>query len=179
MKFVLPLTVAALGVAVAVNVAAGGSFGVFVWNMPNFARSIYTGMVGRRRIELAEPPVCERCGTVLLLRAKQVARARLTATQQADLALLLTCPNCGSEAAMLTGPDAAAALRRGLTYLNLARGGRQRAEDAARLVEASGGPDRLIRGVARSELTVRRLAPGRPLPLGMARGEQAEPGARG
>ena len=124
MKFVVPLTVAALGVAVAVNVAAGGSFGVFVWNMPNFARSIYTGMVGRRRIELVEPPVCERCGTVLLLRAKQVARARLTATQQADLALLLTCPNCGSEAAMLTGPDAAAALRRGLTYLNLARGGR-------------------------------------------------------
>src|SRR2546422_5603202 len=129
LKFVLPLTVAALGVAVAVNVAAGGSFGVFVWNMPTFARSIYTGMVGRRRIELVEPPVCERCGTVLLLRARQVARARLTATQQADLALLLTCPTCGSEAAMLTGPDAAAALRRGLTYLNLARGGRQRAAD--------------------------------------------------
>src|SRR5438034_565676 len=40
MKFVLPLTVAALGVAVAVNVAAGGSFGVFIWNMPNFDRSI-------------------------------------------------------------------------------------------------------------------------------------------
>ena len=174
MKFVLPLTVAALGVAVAVNVAAGGSFGVFVWNMPNFARSIYTGMVGRRRIELVEPPVCERCGIVLLLRAKQVARARFTATQQADLALLLTCPNCGSEATMLTGPDAAAALRRGLTYLNLARGGRQRAADAARLVEASGGPDRLIRGVARSELTLRSLAPDRRLALEMAVDEQAE-----
>src|SRR2546427_140050 len=116
----------------------------------------------------------QACGTVLLLRAKQVARARLTATQQADLALLLTCPNCGSEAAMLTGPDAAAALRRGLTYLNLARGGRQRAEDAARLVEASGGPDRLIRGVARSELTGRSLAPDRRLPLAMAVDEQAE-----
>jgi len=174
MKFGLPLTVVALGVAVAVNVAAGGSFGVLLWNMPNFARSIYTGMMGRRRIELVEPPVCERCGTVLLLRAKQVARARLTATQQADLALLLTCPNCGSEAAMLTGPDAAAALRRGLTYLNLARGGRQRAADAARLVEASGGPDRLIRGVARSELTLRSLAPDRRLALEMAVDEQAE-----
>jgi len=174
MKFVLPLTVAALGVAVAVNVAAGGSFGVFVWNMPTFARSIYTGMVGRRRIELVEPPVCERCGTVLLLRARQVARARLTATQQADLALLLTCPTCGSEAAMLTGPDAAAALRRGLTYLNLARGGRQRAADAARLVEAAGGPDRLIRGVARSELTLRSLASDRRLALEMAVDEQAE-----
>src|SRR2546429_4110131 len=173
MKFVLPLTVAALGVAVAVNVAAGGSFGVFVWNMPNFARSIYTGMVGRRRIELVEPPVCERCGTVLLPRAKQVARARLTATQHADQELLLTRPNCGSEAAMLTGPDAAAALRRGLTYLNLARDGRQPAEEAARLVEASGGPDRLIRGVARGELTVRSLAPARPLALEMGVGRPA------
>src|SRR3989442_723564 len=72
------------------------------------------------------------------------------------------------------GPDAAAALRRGLTYLNLARGGRQRAEDAARLVEASGGPDRLIRAVARSELTVRSLAPDRRLALEMAVDEQAE-----
>ena len=169
MKFVLPLTVAALGVAVAVNVAAGGSFGVFIWNMPNFARSIYTGMVGRRRIELVEPPVCERCGAVLLLRAKQVARARLTTTQQADLALLLTCPNCGGEAAMLTGPDAAAALRRGLTYLNLARGGRQRAADAARLVEASGGPDRLIRGVAKS----------RPRPPARARNGRGRAGRAG
>src|SRR5438132_291085 len=53
-------------------------------------------------------------------------------------------------------------------------GGRQRAEDAARLVEASGGPDRLIRGVARSELTVRSLAPDRRLALEMAVDEQAE-----
>jgi len=75
---------------------------------------------------------------------------------------------------MLTGPDAAAALRRGLTYLNLARGGRQRAADAARLVEASGGPDHLIRGVARSELTLRSLAPDRRLALEMAVDEQAE-----
>src|SRR5256884_1766719 len=88
MKFVLPLTVAALGVAVAVNVAAGGSFGVFVWNMPNFARSIYTGMVGRRRIELVEPPGCERCGTLLLLRARPGAPARPTATPHAGPAPL-------------------------------------------------------------------------------------------
>src|SRR2546428_4131587 len=131
-------------------------------------------MVGRGRIELVEPPVCERCGTVLLLRAKQVARARLTATRQADLALLLTCPNCGSEAAMLTGPDAAAALRRGLTYLNLARGGRQRAEGAARLVGASGGPGRFIPGRAAAQRTVRSLAPDRRLALEMAVDEQAE-----
>jgi len=35
LKFVVPVTVAAVGLAVAVNVAAGGSLGVFVWNMPN------------------------------------------------------------------------------------------------------------------------------------------------
>src|SRR5207248_7373593 len=61
LKFVVPMTVAAVGLAVAVNVAAGGSVGVFVWNMPNIARSIYTGMVGRRRLGLVEPPICERC----------------------------------------------------------------------------------------------------------------------
>src|SRR5437667_48774 len=33
LKFVLPVTVAAVGLAVAVNVTAGGSFGVFVWNV--------------------------------------------------------------------------------------------------------------------------------------------------
>jgi hypothetical protein len=174
MKFVVPLTVATLGVAVAVNVAAGGSVGVFVWNVPNIARSIYTGLVGRRRVELVEPPVCERCGSVLVLRAKHLARARVTATQQAELALLLSCPSCGGEATLLTGPDAQAALRRGLTYLNLARGGRQRAEDAARLVEASGGPDRLISSIAKSELTLRSLAADRRLALEMAVDEQAE-----
>jgi hypothetical protein len=174
MKFVVPLTVATLGVAVAVNVAAGGSVGVFVWNVPNIARSIYTGLVGRRRVELVEPPVCERCGSVLVLRAKHLARARVTATPQAELALLLSCPSCGGEATLLTGPDAQAALRRGLTYLNLARGGRQRAEDAARLVEASGGPDRLISSIAKSELTLRSLAADRRLALEMAVDEQAE-----
>src|SRR2546427_3028880 len=60
LKFVLPVTVAAVGLAVAVNVAAGGSVGVFVWNMPNIARMLYTGMVGRRRVTLVEPPICER-----------------------------------------------------------------------------------------------------------------------
>jgi len=44
LKFVVPVTVAALGLAVAVNVAAGGSLGVFVWNMPNVARMMYTAL---------------------------------------------------------------------------------------------------------------------------------------
>src|SRR5882724_2383609 len=43
LKFVIPVTVAALGLAVAVNVAAGGSLGVFVWNMPHFPPVEYTG----------------------------------------------------------------------------------------------------------------------------------------
>src|SRR2546422_4548429 len=41
--------------------------------------------------------------------------------------------------------------------LALARGSRQRVEDAARLVETAGGPDRLISDVARRELTLRSL----------------------
>ena len=84
------------------------------------------------------------------------------------------CPNCGAEGAMLTGDDAQTALRRGLTYLNLARAGRQRAADAARLVEGVGGPDQLIQDVARRELTLRSLAPDRRLALEMAVDERAE-----
>jgi len=174
LKFVVPLTIATVGLAVAVNVAAGGSVGVFVWNMPNIARSMYTGIVGRRRVGLAEPPICERCGSMLNLQAKHVAHARVVRQTRADLALILSCPNCRSEGAMLVGVDAQAALRLGLTYLALTRGGRRRAEDAARLVEAAGGPDRLIRDVARRELTLRSLAPERRLALEMAVDEQAE-----
>ena len=75
---------------------------------------------------------------------------------------------------MLTGADAQFALRRGLTFLNLARGGRQRAEDAARLVEGAGGPHQLIHDVARRELTLRSLAPERRLALEIAVDERAE-----
>src|SRR2546425_3626840 len=46
LKFVLPLTVAALGVAVAVNVAAGGAFRGVVWEKPHNAPSSYTGVGG-------------------------------------------------------------------------------------------------------------------------------------
>src|SRR5437773_1916934 len=174
LKFVVPVTVAAVGLAVAVNVAAGGSVGVFVWNVPNVARAMYRGMVGRRRIGLVEPPICERCGTVLQLRARHVAYARVVRQTQADLALLLSCPTCRSEGALLIGPDAQAALRQGLTYLALARRDHQRAEDAARLVEGAGGPGQLIQDVARRELTLRSLGPERRLALEMAVDEQAE-----
>ena len=174
LKFVVPVTVAAVGIAVAVNVTAGGSLGVFVWNMPNMARALYTGMVGRRSVGLAEPPICERCGTVLHLRARHVRYARVVAQGQSDIALVLSCPNCHGEGAMLVGQDAQVALRQGLTYLALARAGRQRVEDAARLVERAGGPEQLIRDVARRELTLRSLAPERRLALEMAVDERAE-----
>src|SRR5207237_302328 len=174
LRFVVPVTVAAVGLAVAVNVAAGGSVGVFVWNMPTIARTIYVGMVGRRKLGLVEPPICERCGSVMLLRAKHLERARVTRTARDGMALLLNCPSCGAEGTMLTGSDAQVALRRGLTYLNLARGGRQRAEDAARLVEGAGGPHQLIDDVARRDLSLRSLAPDRRLALEMAVDERAE-----
>ena len=174
LKFVVPMTVAAVGLAVAVNVAAGGSVGVFVWNTPRLVKRIYVEMVGRRKIVLVDPPICERCGNVMLLRARHLERARVTTTTREGMALLLTCPSCGGEGTMLTGADAQFALRRGLTFLNLARGGWQRAEDAARLVEAAGGPHQLIHDVARRELTLRSLAPDRRLALEMAVDERAE-----
>jgi hypothetical protein len=174
LKFMVPVTVAAVGLAVAVNVQTGGSLGVFVWNFPRLVRGVYTEMVGRRRVALVEPPVCERCGRVMLLRAKHVRYARVVPEQQADVALILSCPACHAEGTMLSGRDAHVALRQGLTYLALTQWGRQRAEDAARLVEGVGGPDALIRDVARRELTVRSLGPERRLALEMAVDERAE-----
>src|SRR3989449_9317187 len=56
LKFVLPLTVAALGVAVAVNVAAGGSVGGVVWGMPPLPRGGHPGVGGGGRGRPAEPP---------------------------------------------------------------------------------------------------------------------------
>lgn len=174
LKFVLPVTVAAVGLAVAVNVAAGGSVGVFVWNMPNIARMMYTGMVGRRRVTLVEPPICERCGTVLQLQAKHMAYARVVRQTQQDVGVILSCPRCHAEGAMLMGHEAQAALRQGLTYLALARGRQQRVEEAARLVESAGGPDQLIADVARRALTLRSLAGERRLALEMAVDERLE-----
>src|SRR5439155_1712325 len=168
LKFVVPLTVATVGLAVAVNVAAGGSVGVFVWNMPRMARWMYTGIVGRRAVGLVEPPICERCGSVMRLRAKHMAHARVVPEAKADLGLILSCPSCDSDGAMLIGPEAQAALRQGLTYLALTRrSGRDRAEDAARLVEGAGGRERLIRDAARKPACLKVPAPGGPIYLAL------------
>src|SRR5947208_1671220 len=76
--------------------------------------------------------------------------------------------------APLGGPSSQACVRQGLTSLAIARGSRQRVEDAARLVESAGGPDRLISNVARRELTLRSLGAERRLALEMAVDERAE-----
>src|SRR5437879_5817088 len=62
-KVVVPLTLAAIGLGVAANVAAGGSVGFLVWNFGRLADQFYVGMVGRRRVNLSEPPICPHCGT--------------------------------------------------------------------------------------------------------------------
>ena len=90
------------------------------------------------------------------------------------MAVVISCPHCHREGAQLTGNDATQILRQGLTYLNLKRGGRRRAEDAAREVDQVGGPDQLVRDIAHRELTLRSLRPERGLALEMAVDERAE-----
>ncbi|HEV8304300.1 MAG TPA: hypothetical protein VGQ25_05025 [Gemmatimonadales bacterium] len=174
MKVVIPLSIAAVGLGIAANVVAGGGLGVFVWNLHRVADGLYIAIVGNRKVSLSEPPICERCGTLMQLRAKHVQHARVVPDAHADLAVVLSCPRCRREGAQLVGSDAVQVLRQGLTYLNVTRTGRRRAEDAARVVDSAGGPDRLLRDVARRELTLRSLRPERRLALEMAVDERAE-----
>ena len=174
LKVVVPLTVAAIGLGIAANVAAGGGFGVIIWNIHRIADGIYLRIVGGRKVNLVESPICARCGTVMELRARHVQHARVVPDSHADMAVVLSCPRCRQEGAQLTGADAVQVLRQGLTYLNLSRGGRRKAEDAAREVDVVGGPDQLVRDIARRELTLRTLRPERGLALEMAVDERAE-----
>lgn len=173
-KVVVPLTLAAVGLGIAANVALGGSFGFFAWNLGRGVDNIYVGLIGLRPVRLVEPPICDRCGTVVRLKAKHVQHARVVPDAHQDLGVLVSCPNCHREAALLTGPDASAILRQGLAYLNLSRSGRRKAQDAARVVDEAGGADQLIRNVARRELTVRSLRPEGRLALEMAVDERDE-----
>jgi hypothetical protein len=174
MKVVVPLTVAAIGLGVAANVAAGGGFGVVVWNIHRIADWMYLRMVGGRKVALIESPICAHCGSVMQLRARHVQHARIVPDTHAEMAVVLSCPRCRREGAQLTGADAVQVLRQGLTYLNLSRGGRRKAEDAAREVDHVGGADRLVRDIAVRELTLRSLRPERGLALEMAMDERAE-----
>jgi hypothetical protein len=174
MKVVVPLTIAAIGLGIAANVAAGGGFGVVIWNLHRTVDWMYVRMVGRRRVAMSEPPICAHCGSLMQLRARHVQHARVVPDAHVDVAVILSCPQCHREGAQVTGTEAVAVLRQGLTYLNVTRSGRKRAEDAAREVDQVGGPDRLVRDVARRELTLRSLRPERRLALEMAVDERAE-----
>lgn len=173
-KVVVPLTLAAVGLGIAANIAVGGSFGFLIWNFGDLADRVFVGMIGGRRVRLAEPPVCDHCGIALDLRAKHLQHARVIPDARHDAGVLVSCPQCRREAALLAGPDALAALRQGLAYLNVRRSSRRKAGEAASVVDQVGGADRLIRDVARRELTLRSLRPERQLALEMALDEQAE-----
>src|SRR5437660_1047085 len=95
--------------------------------------------------------ICRACGRWNLTPLDD----RLVAETHADLALVVRCPSCGAEGTLLTGSDAAQALRRGLTYLNAKRSARRQAELAAREVDQMGGPELLVREVSRREVTLR------------------------
>ena len=175
LKVVVPVAVAAVGATIALNVAAGGSIGGFLWQIPNISDYVYTGIVGNRKVNI-EPPVCGHCGSILVLRAKHVQQARFTHTTHQDLALLLRCPRCEHPAAILEGPDAEQALRSGLTYVNLKKGKRirRKAEEAAAYVDRNGGPAELLAGAARREISVSTLRGAEGLAMEMAVDEQAE-----
>lgn len=174
MKVVVPVAIAVVGLSV-VNVALGGSMGVFIGQVPNVANSIYTGMVGYRKVPI-EPPICARCGAVMILRAKHVTDARLQHTARSDLALLLRCPKCRDEGALLEGADAEIALRSGLTYQNLRKAGKlkKRAADAARQVDMFGGPEAYLARQALREVRVSTYKGAEALALEMSVDEQAE-----
>ena len=174
MKVVVPLTVAAIGLGIAANVAAGGGFGVVVWNVHRLADRFYVWLVGGRKVQLLEPPICAHCGSVMQLRARHVQYARIVPDRHEEMAVVLSCPKCRHEGTQLTGTDAIQVLRQGLTYMNLDKGGRRRAEDAAREVDQVGGADQLVRDIARHELTLRSLRAERGLALEMAVDERAE-----
>lgn len=173
-RVVVPLTLAAVSVGIAANVALGGGLGVVVLNLHNITERIYVRLVGNRRVALAEPPLCARCGSLMELRAKHVQHARVVPETRADLAVLLSCPHCHTEGALVTGATAAHVLRQGLSYLNATRAGRRHAHEAAHTVDEAGGAHELIRDVSRRELTLRKLKPGPRLALEMAVDEHAE-----
>lgn len=175
LKIIIPVTAVAVGATIALNVAAGGSIGGFLWQVPNISNSIYTWSVGNRKVNI-EPPVCSRCGSIMVLRAKHVQQAMLTRTAHEDLALLLRCSTCQVHGTLLEGPDAEQALRTGLTYHNLKKGRRikRKAEEAASYVERHGGPAELLANTARREVTVSTLRGAEGLAVEMAVDEQAE-----
>lgn len=173
-KIVVPVVVAAVGVSIALNAAVGGGFGALLYNIGSMGDAVYVYVVGRRRVTLTEPPICAACNTVMDLRARHVRHARVVVERQADVALVVSCPKCHREGALLSGAEAELTLRQGLTYLNSRRSGRKRAAEAAREVDSAGGPEGLIRTVARKDVVLHRIPNERRLALEMAVDEHLE-----
>jgi len=173
-RVVVPLTIAAVGIGVAANVWAGGSFGFFIWNFGRVAEAVYVESLGWRRVRLGEPPDCAACGSEMRLRARHLRHGRLVRDTHADLALLIECPKCGNEGALLAGADAAQALRRGLTFLNARRGVSGHAEQAAQEVDRRGGPLELIQQLSRRDPELGQLHAASRLALEIAVDEVSE-----
>ena len=161
---------------VAFNFAVGGGMAYMLGQVPGMADGLYTTMVGNRKVSGIDTPLCDRCQKPMVLRAKHLQHARLTHTAHADLALLLSCPNCKVYGAQLEGADAESVLRAGLTFVNLKKGKRvkKKAEEAAGYVDRHGGPEQFIRLTTRIEKPVGSLVGAEALALEMAVDEQAE-----
>ncbi len=175
LKVYVPVAVVAVGAGIALNALAGGGIAAMMGQLPGMIQGITTGIIGNRRVPI-EPPVCERCGAVMVLRSKHVQHARLTRTSHADLALLLSCSQCFAEGAMLTGNDAERTLRTGMTYLNLKKKKaiKKKAEAAAEYLERHGGPDTFLTTSIRLERKLGQFVGAEALALEMAVDEQAE-----
>jgi len=175
LKVYVPVAVVTVGAMVALNAAAGVGIGGFFGQLPGMIDGTATWIIGRRRVGI-EAPMCQTCGRLMVLRAKHVQFARLTQTTHADLALLLSCPHCESIGAQIEGPAAEQVLRSGMTYLHLKkrRAVKRKATEAAALLDRTGGPEELVRRLAREERTVKALGIQQGLALEMAVDEQAE-----
>jgi hypothetical protein len=175
LKVYVPVAVAVVGVGIAFNAVAGGAMGGMMGNLHIVIQSISTGIIGNRRLTV-EPPICARCGSVMVLRARHLEKARLTRAQHEDLALLLTCPDCKHEGAQLEGLAADLALRQGMTYVNLKKkkASKKKAEEAALTVERAGGAGAYLAATARAEPRLKDLKIEQAVALEMAVDEQAE-----
>jgi hypothetical protein len=132
-------------------------------------------IVGNQKLAI-ESPVCDRCGAVMVMKSKHLSHARITSTLKEDLALLLSCPRCHAEGALLQGADAENALRSGMTYVNLKRKKKvkKKAEAAAEYLDRHGGPDTYLRNTIRLERKLGQLGGEEALALEMAVDERAE-----
>ena len=175
LKIYVPVAAITVGAAITVDVLAGGSMAAMLGQLPAAIDWATMSIVGNQKIRV-QPPICERCGKVMVLKSKHMAHARITDTTREDLALLLSCPSCRSEGALLTGPEAEQALRSGMTYVNLRRKRKvkKKAEAAADYLDRHGGPETYLRETVRRERKLGQLGSEEALALEMAVDERAE-----